>query len=133
MAAYDIYGTAPITQTTSNAPSPISLSVAYAGSCGFTPPEPEEEPDSLIPTPAAITTVPPESYDYELTSSKRWDQLSMELFGTYDRILDLMDANPHITLEEKKALYLPVGTRINKPQESGEIEAGAIGAKSWRA
>ena len=108
-------------------------SSALSGGASYVPPETETETETTIPTPAAITTIPPESYDYELTASKRWDQLSMEFFGTYDRILDLMDANPHISLADKKALYLPIGTKILLPTEEIESESSAIGAASWRA
>ena len=132
MANYDCYETARINDTTI-AVSGISYSTALAGGASYVPPEPEAEADPTVPTPPAITTTQPEVYDYELSASKRWDQLSMEIFGTYDKILDLMDANPHISLEDKKALYLPIGTKILLPVEETITESSAIGAASWRA
>ena len=136
MANYDCYETPRIAETVGAVPDGFtSGSLVIAGGSYIVPTveEPEVEPDvPSIPTPdPAYTTI--DVYDYELPAARRWDQISMDFYGTYDRILDLMDANPHISLEAKKALYLPIGTQLIIPREFDGVETSTISAKSWRA
>jgi len=133
MAAYDIYDTIGLNKTLFNLPDPGTAAAgASPGGVGYDPPAESGAESTLIPTPTpSVYTV--ESYDYELEADRRWDQLSMDFFGTYNRIMDLMDANPQISLAAKCKLYVPAGTRFVVPSEESLSLQTIIGAKNWRA
>jgi len=57
-----------------------------------------------------------EKYDYECKTDLRWDQLSYKLFGTFSRVQDLKNSNPHLSLDIKSGV-IPSGTRIIIPAE----------------
>jgi hypothetical protein len=66
-----------------------------------------------------------------LESDMRWDKITYQFYGSFDRLQDVKDANPQIPTEIKARLYVPRGSIIKKPID-GETESSTIGAVEWR-
>ena len=64
-------------------------------------------------------------------AATRWDALSYIWYGTFDRINDIKNANLHVTLATKLLAYIPIGTKVFKPDDAPE-NTSTIGAASWR-
>lgn len=54
-------------------------------------------------------------YDVKDNIGLTWDMISFLFFGVYDKILEIWQANKHITDTQKKAATPPVGTPLFIP------------------
>jgi len=83
-------------------------------------------------SPATIDPyIIPNSDSKTLHADTRWDKITFDFFGSFDRIQDVKDANPQIPTEIKARLYVPRGAIIKRPA-SVENQDSTIGAVDWR-
>lgn len=80
-----------------------------------------------VPTPLDIAV-----YDKQLSTSMRWDALSMEWFDTMAYVQEIKDANPHVQLYHKLRGHIPSGTKLIKPTID-DTTTPTEGAAAWRA
>jgi len=73
-----------------------------------------------------------DDYDLLLDHDMRWDQISYYWFNTMGYVQEVKDANAHIPLSVKMQKYVPIWTRVIKP-DIGQESIFVTSSNEWRA